>query len=80
MLLVIEVADSSLEIDRQIKAPFYAGAAIPQYWIINLADQVIEVYEQPHGPAYQHTRTMKSSDHLMVPGVAHATLVADWLV
>jgi Uma2 family endonuclease len=45
--LVIEVSDSSLAKDRRIKTPIYASAGIPEYWIVNLVDQAIEVYTQP---------------------------------
>ena len=45
--LVVEVADSSLERDRNIKKRIYARAGIPVYWIVNLPERQIEVYSQP---------------------------------
>jgi Uma2 family endonuclease len=51
MALVVEVADSSLSRDRGIKQRIYARARVPVYWIINLVDRVIEVYDEPTGPA-----------------------------
>ena len=48
--LVIEVADSTLDTDRTIKAPLYGHAGIPEYWIVNIPDRRIEVYTQPTGP------------------------------
>jgi Putative restriction endonuclease len=47
LLLVIEVADSSLEYDRETKLPIYASAEIPVYWIVNLRHDLVEVYEHP---------------------------------
>lgn len=47
--LVVEVSDSSLLRDRDEKAPIYAAARIPEYWIVNLVDHVIEVYSNPAG-------------------------------
>jgi hypothetical protein len=44
---LMEVADSSLSYDRTTKQALYAGANIPLYWIINLADRQIEVYQDP---------------------------------
>ncbi|MEM9461314.1 MAG: Uma2 family endonuclease [Myxococcota bacterium] len=44
--LVVEVAESSLETDRREKARLYARAGIPRYWIVNLVDRCLEVYEQ----------------------------------
>ncbi len=45
--LVIEVALSSLSIDRTTKQRLYATAGIPQYWLVNIPDSQVEVYEQP---------------------------------
>ncbi len=46
-LLVVEVADSSLKHDRSDKLSKYAAAGIQEYWIVDLLDNVIEVYQQP---------------------------------
>ena len=45
-----EVADSSLDQDRGAKKRIYARAGIPIYWIVNLVENLIEVYTQPSGP------------------------------
>jgi Uma2 family endonuclease len=47
--LLIEVAESSLSRDRNLKARIYAEAGIPVYWIVNLIDQQIEVLTKPNG-------------------------------
>jgi Uma2 family endonuclease len=44
---VIEVADSSLAYDREIKLPLYAQAGIQELWIVNLNESKVEVYRQP---------------------------------
>ena len=49
--VVIEVADSSLVHDRTTKLRTYAAAGIPQYVIVNLVDDVVEVYSQPDATA-----------------------------
>jgi len=46
-LLVVEVADSSLKQDRLTKAMIYAAAGIPEYWIVNVVDQQVEVHREP---------------------------------
>ena len=46
-LLVVEVSDSSLKQDRLTKAPLYAAANLPDYWIVNLRDGVVEVRRDP---------------------------------
>jgi Putative restriction endonuclease len=48
--LLIEVADSSLLRDRLDKTRIYARASIPCYWIVNLVDRRVEVYDTPSGP------------------------------
>ncbi len=53
MGLVVEVSDSTLNIDRHDKGPIYATAGIPYYWIVNILDQVIEVYSDPDQGAYR---------------------------
>ena len=46
-LLVVEVADSSLQQDRLTKLPIYAAAGVPEYWIVNLAERCVEVFRKP---------------------------------
>jgi Uma2 family endonuclease len=48
--LLVEVADSSLDHDRTVKARTYGRAAMPVYWIINIPDRQVEVYTDPTGP------------------------------
>jgi Uma2 family endonuclease len=48
---VVEVAESSLDFDRTRKGSLYARAAIPDYWVVNLVDGVVEVYRDPEPDA-----------------------------
>lgn len=48
--LIIEVADSTLPLDRNRKQTIYAAAGIPEYWIINLSERCIEIFRQPGIP------------------------------
>jgi Uma2 family endonuclease len=48
--LVIEVADSSLRLDRRFKAAVYARAGLQEYWIVNLIDRTLEVHRDPQPP------------------------------
>lgn len=45
--LVVEVADSSLDFDRQQKGSLYARARVQDYWIVNLIERVVEVFRDP---------------------------------
>jgi Uma2 family endonuclease len=46
-VLVVEVADSTLSLDRNAKAPLYAAGGIAEYWIVNLVQRQLEVYRDP---------------------------------
>ncbi|MDB5307875.1 MAG: Uma2 family endonuclease [Gemmataceae bacterium] len=48
--IVIEVSNTTLDSDRDDKSRIYAEAGLPVYWIVNLIDWRVEVYEQPSGP------------------------------
>lgn len=47
VLLLIEVADSSVDYDRNVKGPLYAENAIQEYWIVNLQERCVEVHREP---------------------------------
>ena len=56
VLLVIEVADSSLEYDREVKAHLYGRAGVPETWVKNLPEDCIERFTEPGPDGYsQHT-------------------------
>jgi Uma2 family endonuclease len=50
--LIIEVAESSLAVDRGKKLRLYASCGVPEYWVVNLPDNCIEVYTGPSPGAY----------------------------
>ncbi len=52
VLLLVEVADASLDYDRGEKLPRYGRAEIPEVWIVNLEERVVEVYREPHYEGY----------------------------
>lgn len=54
--LVVEVAESSLRIDRGVKASLYAEAGVPEYWVVNLPGRCVEVFTQPSAGAYTERR------------------------
>jgi Uma2 family endonuclease len=56
ILLVVEVAETSLRYDRTVKLRLYAEAGIPEYWVVSAADGWIEVYRSPEGPGYRERR------------------------
>jgi len=66
VLLLAEVADTSLVKDRQRMAALYAEAGVPEYWIVNLAERAVEVYRDPSGEAYR-TKTTHADGETVTP-------------
>jgi Uma2 family endonuclease len=64
VLLLIEVADSSLEYDLNHKLRLYALHNIPEYWLLNLNDSCLEVYRRPQGETYEEKTTLRSGDSI----------------
>jgi Uma2 family endonuclease len=66
MLVLIEVAESSLSFDRGRKMRIYAAAGVPEYWLINLPGNVVEVYRQPgpHPRGYASVATFRRGDRI----------------
>jgi Uma2 family endonuclease len=63
--LVIEVADSSLRKDREIKTQLYADAGIPEYWLVDWGARVIEVHRTPaRGARYSDVRVVARGETL----------------
>jgi len=56
VLLVVEVADTSLDYDRNVKLPVYAEAGIGEVWIVNLKDGYVEVWTKPSPKGYDALR------------------------
>jgi Uma2 family endonuclease len=68
--VVIEVADSSLRRDREDKRRIYARNGIAVYWIVNVADRLVDVFTDPSGPVltpdYATTTTYRPGDAVPV--------------
>lgn len=64
VLLLIEVSDSTLRFDREQKRRLYATHLIPEYWIVNLIDNCLEVYRQPHDGDYLDKSVLTKADSI----------------
>lgn len=62
--VVIEVADSSLAIDRGTKAQLYAESGVPEYWIVNVRDAIVEVHTEIVRGAYTHVKPYRGGDRV----------------
>jgi Uma2 family endonuclease len=63
-LLVIEVSDATLPTDRGEKLAAYAQSGVPEYWIVNLVDSVLEVYAEPDGAAYRERSVARAGERV----------------
>ena len=62
VLLLIEVSDTSLEYDRDVKVPLYARAGISEVWIVDLVNEKIHAYSRPTDESYRDTRSLGRDD------------------
>ncbi len=62
VILLIEVADSSLNFDQNQKLRLYAMHNIPEYWLLNLIDNCLEVYRKPKGEVFAEKTTLYQGD------------------
>lgn len=63
-LLVVEVSESSLHYDLNVKAPLYAEAGIPEYWVLNLVDRELVVFRSPSQGRYQNTCSYRPGERV----------------
>jgi len=81
-LLVVEVAESSLQQDRITKAAIYAAAGVPEYWIVNLRERALEVMRDPDRGAarYRDARNLQAGERVELAALPGALVaVADLL-
>ncbi|MGA2174865.1 MAG: Uma2 family endonuclease [Verrucomicrobiota bacterium] len=62
VFLLIEVSDSTLESDREVKLPAYGRAGIAEVWIVNLVNGTLEVYREPHFTGYGSSKILNAGD------------------
>ena len=80
-MLVIEVAESSLARDHQIKLPIYAEAGVPEYWVVDARTETVQVLTQPAGDRYLRRERLTRGAVLrptQLPGVEIAVADLPW--
>jgi Uma2 family endonuclease len=56
ILLIVEIAQTSIDYDRDFKGPFYARNAVHEYWLADLNEKVLKCFSTPRNGAYQTVR------------------------
>ncbi len=80
VLLVIEVADSSLAYDRGMKFPRYAAAGIAEAWLIDLAAGIVERHTEPRDGLYRQITLARAGDTLASTILTELTIPVDMLL
>jgi Uma2 family endonuclease len=60
VLLIIEISDSTLRYDRDVKVPLYAKNGIPEVWLLDIQNRQLEIYREPHNGAYQQRGSQRT--------------------
>src|SRR5437762_12335179 len=74
VLVVIEVADTSVDYDRNVKLPLYARAGIPEAWLVVLPKDVVEVHSEPKNGKYTKVQRLKRGKTLTSSSVTGLSL------
>ena len=77
VMLVIEVAETSVEYDRNIKMPLYARAGVTEAWLINLSKHIIEVFTQPLNGKYKKSLKLKRGESLISQTIPDLSFTVD---
>ncbi|MBI4318299.1 MAG: Uma2 family endonuclease [Chloroflexi bacterium] len=64
VLLLVEVADSSVARDRHVKMPLYAQSGIPEVWLVDMEQESITVYREPVNGGYRTAQVLRRGDKL----------------
>jgi Uma2 family endonuclease len=76
VILLVEVAYSSLKYDSGAKLALYAEAGIPEYWLVNLVEGVVEVYSNPSEGKYKAVKKVGRGELLQLPGGLEGSIAA----
>lgn len=64
ILLVVEVAETQVEVEREVRVPLYARYRVPEVWLVDLEGEAVEVYWQPSPDGYREARRLQPGDRL----------------
>ncbi|MBI4520288.1 MAG: Uma2 family endonuclease [Gemmatimonadetes bacterium] len=64
VMLFVEVADSSLPFDREVKLPLYAVASIPEMWLVDLVEDRIVAHRRPTHGRYEEVEVYRPGDYI----------------
>ena len=77
VFLLIEVSDTTIKYDREIKVPLYAENNIVEVWLVNLNETCLEVYRQPKGNGYENVQTFKKGETVTIQAFPNVSFNVD---
>jgi len=77
VLLLIEVADSTVDSDRQLKIPLYAEDGIVEVWLVDINNASVEVYRQPTATGYQEILQFHRGQNLSILAFPEVNITVD---
>lgn len=80
IFLLVEVSDTTLAADREIKIPLYSEAQIPEVWLVNLNEPCVEVYRQPEDNEYRNVRIFRRGESLSILAFGDRAIEVDDLL
>ena len=80
VLLLVEVAGSSLRFDRIVKSPFYCRFGIVEVWVVDLQHQCIEVHREPSSDGYRTVNTHRAGESITSTALPEVTVSVDALL
>jgi Uma2 family endonuclease len=80
ILLIIEISESSVGYDREVKARVYASAGVGEYWLLNLQHRSISRYTEPQGHSFRQVQQYGPGDSIAPEALPHVVLAVDLLL
>jgi Uma2 family endonuclease len=77
ILLLVEVADTTVEFDREIKIPLYAEDGISEVWLVDINAQCLDVYRQPSPNGYQDIQKYQRGQSVFVQVFPNVSFTVD---
>ncbi|MGD1804147.1 Uma2 family endonuclease [Dapis sp. BLCC M126] len=77
VFLLIEVSDTTVKYDQEVKIPLYAENNIVEVWLVNLTEKCLEVYRQPTANGYEIVQTFQKGETVTIQALSNVTFTVD---
>jgi Uma2 family endonuclease len=77
ILLLVEVADTTVESDREVKIPLYASSGIAEVWLVDINEECLEVYRQPSPNGYKVIQKYYRGQNLTIQAFSDVSFTVD---